>query len=393
MSWPRVLIAGGSIGGLTTGLLLRDLGCDVAIFERATTALEDRGAGIVVLPITERYLRERPADDRRVSLELTYWTYIDQTGEVLSADQDHYRFGGWSSVYRALLRSFGREGYHFDSEVVGFEERDDRVMARFADGTTATGDLLVFADGFSSTGRALLLPDVKPQYAGYVAWRGTTPERALSERARAALADAMIYQILDPGHILAYAIPGDDGETSPPGRAINFVWYRNYPTGGPYEDLMHDRNGVHHTGTLPPGAIRDEHVDEMLATARTTLASTLYEVVQGCDQPLIQAVFDVHSPQMAFGRVCLLGDAATTLRPHIAAGQAKACADAWALRDALASSGGRVAPALAIWEPAQVALAESALARTRAMGTASQFEATMFPGDPNWKFGLWEPRN
>ena len=56
-----MLIAGGSVGGLTSALLLRDLGCQVDIFERANTALEDRGAGIVVLPVTERYFRERNA--------------------------------------------------------------------------------------------------------------------------------------------------------------------------------------------------------------------------------------------------------------------------------------------------------------------------------------------
>jgi 2,6-dihydroxypyridine 3-monooxygenase len=54
MTWPRVLIAGGSIGGLTAALLLRDLGCEVDVYERSSAALEDRGAGIVVLPITER---------------------------------------------------------------------------------------------------------------------------------------------------------------------------------------------------------------------------------------------------------------------------------------------------------------------------------------------------
>jgi 2,6-dihydroxypyridine 3-monooxygenase len=388
-----VLIAGGSIGGLTSALLLRDLGCQVDIFERATTALEDRGAGIVVLPVTERYFRERNAADARVSLELTYWTYVDETGSVLSSDPDHYRFGGWSSIYRALLSSFGRESYHFDSEVVGFEDQGDRVSAHLADGTAADGDLLIFADGFSSTGRSLLLPEVRPEYAGYVAWRGTTPEMALSDLARADLEDAMIYQVLESGHILAYAIPGPEGATSPPHRSINFVWYRNYPNGGPYEDLMRDRQGITHTGTMPPGSLRPEHIAEMRATAGRTLAPTLLEVVDACHQPLIQAVFDVQSPRMAFGRVCLIGDAAATLRPHIAAGQAKACADAWALRDALAANDGRVIPALTEWEPRQLALAASAVMRTRAMGSASQFEGKMVPGDPSWKFGLWEPGN
>lgn len=63
----------------------------------------------------------------------------------------------------------------------------------------------------------------------------------------------MVYQVLSPGHILVYAIPGPDGETSPPDRSINFVWYGNYPTGGPFEALMRDRNGVLHAATMHPG--------------------------------------------------------------------------------------------------------------------------------------------
>lgn len=393
MTWPRVLIAGGSVGGLTAGVLLRDLGCEVDIYERAGTALEDRGAGIVVLPITEKYFLEKSAENKRVSLELTYWTYLDREGSVISADPDHFHFSGWSTMYRALREDFGRDRYHFDHELVGFEQHGESVSAQFADGSTANGDLLIFADGFSSTGRSLLLPGVQPQYAGYVAWRGVTAEVDLSDRARADLDDAMVYQVLSDGHILAYAIPDALGRTEQPYRIINFVWYRNYPLGGPFEDLMLGKDGEQRAGTLPPGQLRDHHMSEMRATAEVVLAPTLLEVVNGCDQPLIQAVFDVESPRMAFDRVCLIGDAATTLRPHIAAGQAKACADAWALRDALEIHHGDVKEALAAWEPAQLALAHSALSRTRAMGAASQFEGTMRPGDPSWKFGLWGPRN
>jgi 2,6-dihydroxypyridine 3-monooxygenase len=393
MGWPRVLVAGGSIGGLTAALLLRDLGCEVDVYERSGSALEDRGAGIVVLPITERYFTERGGEDDRVSLELTYWTYVDREGTVLSADPDRFRFSGWSTIYRALLQAFGPERYHLGHEMTGFDIRSDRVRLDFADQPSVDGDLLVCADGLLSTARSILLPEVVPEYAGYVAWRGTTPEADLSDRARADLADSMIYQVLDPGHILVYAIPDHEGRSTSPHRVINFVWYRNYPTGGPFEDLMRGRDWVQRAGTMPPGTIREEHLAEMRATAAESLAPTLLEVVEGCPQPLIQAVFDLESPRMAFDGICLIGDAAIGLRPHVAAGQAKACADGWALRDALARSDGDVPAALAVWEPGQLALGHRALARTREMGQASQFDGTMIPGDPKWKFGLWEPGN
>ena len=43
---PRVIVMGGSVGGLTTALVLRDAGCDVRVFERSSTELTARGAGI-----------------------------------------------------------------------------------------------------------------------------------------------------------------------------------------------------------------------------------------------------------------------------------------------------------------------------------------------------------
>jgi 2,6-dihydroxypyridine 3-monooxygenase len=393
MSWPRVVVAGGSIGGLTAAVLLRDLGCEVDVYERSAGVLEDRGAGIVVLPVTERYFTERAGDEGRVSLELTYWTYVDRVGMVISADPDYYRFSGWATIYRALLDVFGPERYHLGHEMVGFDNDADGVIARFGNGVLAKGDLLVCADGLNSTARAILLPGVEPEYSGYVAWRGTTPEAGLSAQARVDLADSMIYQVLDGGHILVYAIPDHEGRTSPPHRVINWVWYRNYPRGRVFEDLMLDREGVQRAGTMPPGMMSDEHLAEMRATAVRVLAPTLQEVVLGCERPLIQAVFDLETPQMAFDRVCLIGDAAFGLRPHVAAGQAKACADAWALRDTLESWEGDIDQALGLWEQTQLALGRHALERTRRMGAASQFEGTMTPGDPAWKFGLWEPGN
>jgi 2,6-dihydroxypyridine 3-monooxygenase len=56
---PSVIVMGGSLGGLTAALVLRDAGCDVRVFERSTSALQARGAGIATLDATLRYLTER----------------------------------------------------------------------------------------------------------------------------------------------------------------------------------------------------------------------------------------------------------------------------------------------------------------------------------------------
>lgn len=388
----KVLIAGGSIGGLTTAVLLRDLGYDVHVYERASAALQERGTGIVVLPITEKYFTEK-GDDGRVSLELTDWSYVDASGQVLSSDTDRFRFSGWATVYRALLESFDADRYHLNSEMIGFDQSADGVTLKLGNGKEVEGDMLVCADGLSSTARGILLPEAQPSYAGYVAWRSVTHEFLLDPDSRAALRDAMLYQILDHSHILVYAIPSENGNVTPGQRVINAVWYLNYPNDGTFAELMTDRHGRRRSGTMPPGTVRKEFLDEMMHAADTTLAPAIRDVVVNCPEPLIQAIFDLEVPQMVFGRVAILGDAAFGLRPHVAAGQAKACADAWALRDALVEANHDLDTALSLWEPRQLALGQAAVAKTRAMGERSQVAGTMTPGDPAWKFGLWEAGN
>jgi 2,6-dihydroxypyridine 3-monooxygenase len=93
---------------------------------------------------------------------------------------------------------------------------------------------------------------------------------------------------------------------------------------------------------------------------------------------------------MAVGRVCLVGDAAFAVRPHAAAGTAKAADDGWALADELTACAGDVPAALAGWERRQLALGRSLLARTREIGDSSQFTGTFRPGDPRLIFGLHE---
>ncbi len=252
-------------------------------------------------------------------------------------------------------------------------------------------DLLVCADGVGSPARARLLPAVRPAYSGYVAWRGTVPERDLSPGTAKILGDALTYQVLPDSHILVYPIPALDGSLTEGDRLINIVWYVNVAQGAPLDTLMTGRDGVRRPVSLPPGAATEAAVTGMRQAARDQLAEPIAEAVASAPEPFVQAVYDIEVPRMVFGRICLIGDAAFAVRPHAAAGTAKAAADGWALAEELMAADGDVPAALAAWEQRQLALGRDLLARCREIGDSSQFLGTFRPGDPRLIFGLYGP--
>jgi 2,6-dihydroxypyridine 3-monooxygenase len=388
---PSVAVVGGSLGGLTAALLLRDIGCDVTVFERSRATLQARGAGIAVLPETVRYPVERLGLPVEQITSSTEWIrFLDRDGSVGHEQRHRYRFSSWNTIYGTLLDAFGTEHYRLSRDMTSFADEEDGVSVRFADGDEVHADLLVCADGIGSHARSTLLPDVAPRYAGYVAWRGTVPERELDGATFAALHDALTYQVLPGSHILAYPIPGPDGAIDVGDRLINMVWYRNVAE----PDLaafLTDRDGQPRSVSLPPGSVRDELVDELRSSADALLAPPIAEVAARIREPFVQAVFDIEVPRMVFGRVCLLGDAAFAVRPHAAAGTAKAAEDGWVLAAELEAAGGDVIKALTAWEESQLALGSRLLERNREIGDSSQFDGTFRPGDPRLIFGLHGP--
>jgi 2,6-dihydroxypyridine 3-monooxygenase len=391
---PRVIVKGGSVGGLTAALVLRDAGCDVRVFERSSAALQARGAGIAALDATLRYLVERGGYQPSDVCSSTGWIrFLNRDGSVLHEARHRYRFSSWTTIYRALLGLFDADRYLLGTEVADFGTAGDTVTVSLAGGSRAEADLLVCADGVSSAARAKLLPGVRPGYAGYVAWRGTVPERALSPATRKTFDNAIIYQVLERSHILVYPIPGLDGSLTEGDRLINIVWYVNVAAGPDLDRLMTGRDGVRRPMSLPPGAAAGAAVSQMRRTAAEVFAAPVAEVVTAIEKPFVQVVYDIEVPRMAFGRACLAGDAAFAARPHAAAGTAKAAADGWALADELIAAGGDVPAALAAWERRQLELGRQLLARTREVGDSSQVTGTFRPGDPQLIFGLYGPGN
>ena len=94
----------------------------------------------------------------------------------------------------------------------GFEERPDSVVLRFADGTTAEGDMLIGADGVKSVVRAQLFGEVEARYTGDAAWRVTVPVERLPKDFMGEVMSVW----MGPGrHAVCYYIRG--------GELLNFV--------------------------------------------------------------------------------------------------------------------------------------------------------------------------
>jgi 2,6-dihydroxypyridine 3-monooxygenase len=389
----RAIVVGGSMGGLTAALLLRDLGFDVDVFERSPVPLEGRGAGIVVQPDTMRWFAEHGGAEavERVSTGSTHLRYLGADDETVYDVPSTWRFTSWTATYRALLADFGTDRYHLGEHVAGVSQDDRTATLRFVTGREERADLVVFADGISSTGRRRLLPEVTPQYSGYVGWRGTVPESEVSARTHDLLHDSLTYATAPNTHIVMYPIPGRDGGLTVGTRDLNYVWYRNVAEGPELDEMLTDKKGFPCAVSVHPGQVQDRYVDELRATARELLPPAAAELVLRTEQPFIQPVLDIEVPRMAFGRVCLIGDAAFAARPHAAAGTAKAASDAWALADAVGSTDGDVVTALEKWEPGRLELGRNLLARVREMGGHYQVDSDADPEDRSLRFGLYGP--
>jgi 2,6-dihydroxypyridine 3-monooxygenase len=381
-----VAVVGGSIGGLTAALVLRALGCEVDVYERASAPLEGRGAGIVLHRETLRWpTGPGGVPVERMSTPCRALRYLARDGSVAYERPSDLRFTAWNTLYLNLLGDFGEERYHRGAAAADVAGGG----VRLASGALARAELVVAADGADSTLRRRLLPGVRWRPAGYVGWRGLVAEEDLPEEVLDRVADGITYYATAGTHIVVYPIPDAGGEVDPGRRRINYVWYRNLDEPG-LDALLDDGEGGLRL-SVPPGGVPEANVEELRATARELLPPPLAVVVTSTGQPFVQVIGDLASPRMALGRVAIVGDAAFVARPHAAAGTAKACADAWALGEALGEAGGDVDAALARWEPRQLEVGRNLVARAARNGDRSQFGGGWTPGDPSLAFGLYGP--
>jgi 2-polyprenyl-6-methoxyphenol hydroxylase-like FAD-dependent oxidoreductase len=331
----RAIVIGGSMSGLLSGLLLRRAGWNVDIFERVDSELSGRGAGIVAQYELIERLHALGLATEDLGVHVTTRKIIDAQGQLTHEIECPQVLTAWERVYRLLRDAFPPQHYHRGRGLSRFSQDSDSVQAHFSDGEIVQAELLVGADGIRSTVRQQGLPNVAPRYAGYSAWRALIPERVFPANVHGELFEYMSFGLPPGEQFLGYPVAGPDNDLRPGYRRYNVVWYRPADEATKLQWLLTDERGVTHAISIPPPLIRREAIAEMRADAERLVAPQFRQVVRLIEELILQPIYDLESPRMAFGRVAIVGDAAFVARPHVAAGVSKAADDAAALAQAL----------------------------------------------------------
>ena len=367
----RAIVIGGSMSGLLSGLLLRRAGWSVNIYERVASELSGRGAGIVAQAELIERLRTLGLPTQELGVHITTRKILDAQGRFTHEFKCPQVLTAWERVYRLLRDAFPPENYHRGRGLTGFIQDADKVVAHFSDGETVEAEVLVGADGLRSTVRQQCAPEVLPLYAGYSAWRALIAESAFPPDVHRDLFEYMTFTLPPGEQFLGYPVAGPDNDLRPGHRRYNVVWYRPADERTKLKWLLTDAHGVTHSISIPPPLIRREVIAEMRADAERLLGPQFRQVARMIEEPILQPIYDLESPHMAFGRVAIVGDAAFVARPHVAAGVSKAADDAAALTGALQAESG-VEAAMKRFETARLKENFRIIERARHLGAYLQ---------------------
>ena len=364
----RAVVIGGSIAGLFVAAFLRRIGWQVDLYERSSVELIGRGVGIFA---THLELFEALDKCGAGTVDIGVIVYkritLDRKGDVIAEKPLLQIVTSWDRLRQVLLKSIDRQRYHFGHAFERVEQDGNGVRAHFANGRSERADLLVACDGFRSSVRAQLAPGVQPVYAGYYIWRGAPSESDLSPQTRKTVLPYYSFFLAEQLQILGYPISGSDDDLRAGHRRYNWGWYR-VADAGQLKNMCVDGNGEQHEFSVPPPLIRKDLIAEMRAEAETLLPPQFLDCLHHIDQPFFTPVYDFCSPSLVYGRVALVGDAASTPRPHMGFGVSKAAAEAQALAEAL-SSYDDIDRALSAYNAARQTLSERIVLHGRKLGT------------------------
>jgi 2-polyprenyl-6-methoxyphenol hydroxylase-like FAD-dependent oxidoreductase len=322
------IIVGGSLTGLAVAVALARVGLFVRVIEQSE-AFEHRGTGLGV--------------DRSL---LSLATGVDATrsGSVraLPVVRSFRETSTWRAIYtwlREVADATGGIEIHEGLRVDDVVQNATSAQVR-GDAFEFDADIVVGADGYRSLVRRVVDPgNPIARYGGFVIWRGLVEEAWIASVSANLRGGRLPYA--ETARLVAYAVPGADGNVTRGHRQITYAWYDASRTAWLRENGFLDDDEI--LASIAPDAIPAGLRDEL-----RHLASTRWEPPE---RDVLVAALDRHilfgTPLTQFlptrlcnGRIAIIGDAAHVSSPMVGAGLVYGLLDCVALGRAVAAAGG-----------------------------------------------------
>jgi 2-polyprenyl-6-methoxyphenol hydroxylase-like FAD-dependent oxidoreductase len=372
----KILVAGGSLGGLFAANMLLRQGHDIILLEKATGSLDGRGAGIITHDALAQALRAAGATvDHTLGVPVSERVTLGVDGNKLGEMALPQILTSWSRLYHLLKEIFPTERYLQGKSVKTITQDSSSVRVQCEDGSQYEADLLIASDGIRSGVRAQVAPEIQPEYAGYVAWRGVCDEACLSQRTLDTLFNRFGFSLPDGEQMLGYPVAGSGNDTRIGKRRYNFVWYRPASEDKELVKLLTDDDGHYYPTGIPPLKVSWRNIAHMRQVAREILAPQFAEILEKTAAPFLQAIYDVRSEQIVFGRIALMGDAAFVGRPHVGMGVTKAGDEAMVITKYI-SQLGATPQALQAYSDERLKLGQQVVARAQYLGRYMQAQGS-----------------
>ncbi|WP_405494406.1 FAD-dependent monooxygenase [Nocardia sp. NBC_00511] len=293
------LVIGGGIAGPVAALALRKAGITATVYEAYDSAATEAGAMLTVAPNGLAALEIIGADKLVQAAGHPLHSMVMETGTGRTLMRVDTLPGLPPSctmlradLFRVLHDHVVANGITIEhgKRLVGIEQSDTGVTARFADGTTATGDILIGADGIHSTVRTLIDSDAPgPEYTGLMSFGfgEFTPDGRLSDGGDGAI-DAMHFAFGKRAFYGYWRQP--DGK---------HVFFSNYPQAEPM--TLAEAKAVPAEDWL--AKLRAAHVGDSPGEKLFAETSSADMLVTGPMERM------PHVPTWHRGRVVLVGDA------------------------------------------------------------------------------------
>jgi FAD-dependent urate hydroxylase len=174
----KIIIIGAGISGLVTGILLRQSGFNVEIYEKRSS-IAPIGGGLGIWPNGAQILMNLPCAKKILSLAgiIENDVFADANGNTLIKipRELFLQVNGCpiinvcrSELHQVLADEFGLNNIKFATKCIGVQQESSHVIVRFDNHFEAKADLLIGADGTYSSVRRMIFPETKLIYSGYL---------------------------------------------------------------------------------------------------------------------------------------------------------------------------------------------------------------------------------